>query len=244
MLETKPGFVANLDAEGSSVLIQPESVVKFQGTFLSLEHGSVAVGTSTSMSVHVNCIKVEPVSSERTQYDVADVSGTVQVAAHKNDVNITVGGVAKGIFAKNNPSGQSALSSVVHEGQQATREEAAACGAAARPASTGNGMNTKWLEIGGGVGVGVLVLCLLLCRGSEPSSVSPSQPSELVLPVRASQLPSMRSRHRLVRQPAGSDRCAHLFSVCTIPLGQRISTNCAVISDPKPKCTRLSLDER
>ncbi len=52
----------------------------------------MSVGTSTSMSVHVSCIKVEPVSSERTQYDVADVSGTVQVAARKNDVNITVGG--------------------------------------------------------------------------------------------------------------------------------------------------------
>src|SRR5947209_5864261 len=77
LLETKPGFVANLDTEGSSVLIQPESIIKFQGTFLELEHGGVAVGTSTSMSVHVNCIKVEPVSTERTQYDVADLSGTV-----------------------------------------------------------------------------------------------------------------------------------------------------------------------
>src|SRR5271165_2540006 len=93
VLETKPGFVANLDAEGSSVLIQPESVVKFQGNYLSLEHGSVSVGTSTSMSVHVNCIKVEPVSNERTQYDVTDTSGTVHVVAHKNDVNITQTGV-------------------------------------------------------------------------------------------------------------------------------------------------------
>ena len=88
LLETKPGSVANLDVEGSSVLIQPQSVVKFQGNSLSLEHGSVSVGTSTAMSVHVNCIKVEPASNERTQYDVADVSGTVQVAAHKDDVNI------------------------------------------------------------------------------------------------------------------------------------------------------------
>ena len=98
-------------------MIQPESVAKFQGTFLSLEHGSVSVGTSTSMSVHVSCIKVEPVSSERTQYDVANVSGTVQVAAHKNDVNITEGGVLQ----KTNAQGTSPISSVVHEGQQATR---------------------------------------------------------------------------------------------------------------------------
>ena len=173
LLETKPGFVANLDAEGSSVLIQPESVVKFQGTFLSLEHGGVSVGTSTTMSVQVNCIKVEPVSNERTQYDVADVSGAVQVAARKNDVNITQG---VGALRKASPQIGSSQSATVHEGEQATRDESTACGPAPRPGGAGNGLNTKWLEIGGGVGVGVLVLCLLLCKSSGPSSVSPSEP--------------------------------------------------------------------
>jgi len=172
VLETRPGFVANIDTEGSSVLIQPESVVKFQGTFLSLEHGGVSVGTSTSMSVHVSCLKVTPVSSERTQYDASDVSGTVQVAARKNDVNITVGGVLQ----KTQPQGGSSLSAVVHEGQQTTRDESNACGAAPRPGGAGNGLNTKWLEIGGAIGGGVVVLCLLLCRGSGPSNVSPSEP--------------------------------------------------------------------
>jgi hypothetical protein len=172
LLETKPGFVANLDAEGSSVLIQPESVVKFQGTFLSLEHGSVSVGTSTSMSVHVNCIKVEPVSTERTQYDVSDVTGKVQVAARKNDVNITQGVALR----KPSPQAGASQSATVHEGETATRDESTACGAAPRPGGAGNPANTKWLEVGGGVAVGVIVLCLLLCRGSGPSSVSPSQP--------------------------------------------------------------------
>jgi hypothetical protein len=172
LLETKPGFVANLDAEGSSVLIQPESVVKFQGNFLTLEHGSVSVGTSTSMSVHVNCIKVEPISNERTQYDVTDTSGTVQVAARKNDVNITQGGALR----KAAPESGSSLSSTVHEGQQATRDESKACGAASRPGVAGNALNPKWIEIGAGAGVGVLVLCLMLCKGTGPSHVSPSQP--------------------------------------------------------------------
>ena len=95
-LETKPGFVANLDSEGSSVLIQGQSIVKFEGSYLTLEHGSLAVGTSTSMSVHVNCLRVEPLSNDRTQYEVTDVSGSVQVAARKNDVNIKqAGGVHK-----------------------------------------------------------------------------------------------------------------------------------------------------
>lgn len=171
LLETKPGSVASLDSEGSSVLIQPESVVKLQVNSLSLEHGSVSVGTSTGMSVHVNCIKVEPVSNDRTQYDVADVSGTVQVVAHKNDVNITQS-IAP---SKATPNSNSSASSVVHEGQQATRDEAA-CGAAPRPAGPGNGPNTKWIEIGGAAAGGVLALCLLLCKGSKSTNVSPSQP--------------------------------------------------------------------
>jgi hypothetical protein len=83
-VETKPGFVANLEAEGSSVLIQPESMVKFEGSFLSLEHPSVSVGTSRLMSVHVNCIQVDQITNKPTQYDGRDVNGKVQVAAHKN----------------------------------------------------------------------------------------------------------------------------------------------------------------
>ena len=172
LLETKPGFVANLDAAGSSVLIQPESVVKFQGTFLNLEHGSVSVGTSTLMSVHVNCIKVEPVSIEWTQYDVTDISGTVQVAARKSDVNITQGGAPR----KATPDSGSSQSATVHEGQQATLDESKACGAASRPGGAGNALNTKWIEIGGGVAVGVVVLCLILCKGTKPSNVSQAQP--------------------------------------------------------------------
>jgi hypothetical protein len=172
LLETKPGFVANLDAEGSSVLIQPESIVKFQGTFLELEHGGVAVGTSTSMSVHVNCIKVEPVSTERTQYDVTDINGTVLVVARKNDVNITRGGLLK--KATTDDSSQSAT---VHEGHDATRDETAVCGAALRPETAGSGLNTKWLEIGAGAG-GAVLLCILLCKSSNhnPGVISPSAP--------------------------------------------------------------------
>ena len=171
VLETKPGFVAELDATGSAVLIRPESIVKYEGTSLGLEHGSVSVGTSTMMRVHVNCIRVDPISSDRTQFDVTDTTGTVRVAALKNDVNITQDGLRKA--AANSTSSQSAS---VHEGEQATRIEATSCGAATRPGPPTNGMNTKWLEIGGGAAGGILGLCLLLCKSSSQSSVSPSQP--------------------------------------------------------------------
>lgn len=172
LLEVKPGFLANLDAEGSAILIQGESVVKFGVNFLTLEHGSVSVGTSSSMSVRVNCIKVEPLSNERTQYEVSDVSRTVKVAAEKNDVKITQGGPLRKTVAESTSS----QSAVVHEGQQGTRDESTMCGPTPRPGPAGNVVNMKWVEIGAGAGAGVLVLCLTLCKGSGSTSVSPSQP--------------------------------------------------------------------
>ena len=171
-IETRRGSVANLDTEGSSVLIQAESVVKFQGDYVTLDHGSVSVGTSTSMSVHVNCIQVTPVANVRTQYDVTDVNGTVEVAANKEDVNISQGGTLRKAASESNSS----QSATVREGQKATRDESTVCGAASRPGGASSaGINTKWIEIAGGAG-GALVLCLILCKSSKPSSLSPSQP--------------------------------------------------------------------
>ena len=172
-LETKPGFIANLDAEGSSALIQGESLVKFQGGYLILEHGSVAVGTSTSMSVQVNCLRVEPLSSDRTQYEVTDLSGTVQVVARKNDVRILqIGGLRQ-------PSAETSSSqpSILHEGHKATRDESAVCGATG-PQNAGNPLSAKWLKIGGGAAAGVIVLCLIVCRGKSPPNISPTSPSQ------------------------------------------------------------------
>lgn len=171
-LETKPGFVATLDAAGSSVLLQPESIVRFQGTFVALEHGSVSVETSTSLSVHINCIKVEPMSARRTQYDVTDVSGTALVAAHKGDVNI----VQTGTLRKPSSAGAAPQSATVHEGQQTTRDESVLCGPPSTPESVAHSLNTKWIEIGGGAAGGVVALCLLLCKGTSSGSVSPSAP--------------------------------------------------------------------
>jgi hypothetical protein len=171
-LETKPGFVGNIDAEGSAVQIQPVSIVKFQGTFLDLEHGAVSVGTSTAMSVHVKCIQVDPLSTERTQYEVGDVTGTMQIAARKNDVKITQTGTLK----KPAVESGSSQNSIVHEGQQLSRDESAVCGAPPSPTTPAHSLNTKWLEIGGGAAAAGIIICLLLCKGSSSPPVSPSQP--------------------------------------------------------------------
>lgn len=171
LIETRPGSIANLDVDGSSVLIQAESVVKFNGDSLTLEHGSISVGTSKLMSVHVDCLRVVPVANEWTQYDVTNVNGTVQVAAHKSDVNIDRGASLRKASSENNAS----QSATVREGQQASRDVSEACGAATRPGGATSSVNPKWIEIAGG-GAGVLVLCLLLCKGASGKNLSPSQP--------------------------------------------------------------------
>lgn len=75
---------------------QPESVVRFADNLLVLDHGNLLVGTMTGMRVRVHCITVIPVSdTEWTQYEVTDVNGNIEVAAHKKDVRIELEGIRR-----------------------------------------------------------------------------------------------------------------------------------------------------
>jgi hypothetical protein len=169
-VEARPGFVADLDMEGSSVLIQPESILKFQGTYIELEHGSISVGTSASMGVHVSCLQVEPISKDRTEYEVTDRTGSVDVKAVKNDLNFTESGPLKKI---SQPKGQS-QSSILHAGEQQSRQESS-CGRGSEAPKAGSQFPTKWVAIGGGA-AGVIALCLVFCKGSSNPPASQSEP--------------------------------------------------------------------
>lgn len=172
LLETNSGAAANLTTDGSTIVIQEQSIVKYNGDSLSLEHGSVSVGTSKSMSVTVDCLRVVPVSNQWTQYDVTNVNSHVGVAALKLDVNILHGATMR----KPAPESTAAQSATVHEGQQVTRDRSEVCGVARVPSRAGSPVNTKLIGIGAGAGGGVLLLCLLLCSGKKPAQVSQSGP--------------------------------------------------------------------
>ncbi len=169
-VEARPGFVADLDMEGSSVLIQPESILKFQGTYIELEHGSISVGTSASIGVHVSCLQVEPISSERTEYEVADRTGTVEVKAVKNDLKFTESGALKKTSKPEGP----APSEILHAGEEQSRQESS-CGRGPEAPKAGSAFPTKWVAIGGGVAGGI-ALCLVFCKGSSSPAASQSEP--------------------------------------------------------------------
>jgi len=166
LVQTQKGNWAKIDADGSTVTAQPETIVQFEGDELVLDHGSLQLNTSRGMKVRVNCITVIPLTQDWNRYDVTDVDGRVVVVAHQNDVRIHYQGAATRL------SKQARSSDVtVHQGEQVTREER--CGAPARPAeATGTTLNSIWAKGAGIAAVGILT-CWALCRGDEP--VSPSK---------------------------------------------------------------------
>lgn len=171
VIETKAGSSANLSLEGSTVLIAPESVSKFQGDLLELDHGGVSVTTSRAFKVRVHCILVVPALNDWTQYVVTDINGTVQVAARKLDVNVEhERGHGKEV-TEPQPSQERAS---VHEGEEKSYHESQICGPAPRPTSAGQGISPKWIA-GGAAGAGILIW-LLIHGGGGKTPVSPAVP--------------------------------------------------------------------
>ena len=171
LIETKTGFSANLSLDGSIVFIGPESIAKFESDYIELDHGKVLVATSKVYKVYVNCIRVVPVLAEWTNYEVADVSRSIDVAAHKDDVN-----VEHDMAHKKASDVQGGERASVHEGEQHSYDETGICGAP--DIAKAGGLNTKW--IAGGAGGGALLLCALVCGfssgGGKKEQVSPSSP--------------------------------------------------------------------
>jgi hypothetical protein len=170
LMETKPGFSATLNLEGTTVQLQEETVAKLQDDVLGLDHGGVSVGTSKSFKVRVNCITVIPVLNEWTQYEVTDLNGTVQVNARKGDVRVEMGLSRE----KVPPPPQTSNNTTVHEGEQAKYRESEACGAATLPTGAGSSLSPKWIAVGAG-GAGVLIW-ILIHGGGGKTPVSASQP--------------------------------------------------------------------
>ncbi len=169
-LQTQRGHHATIEANGTTVFMQPETVAQFQGNLWVLVHGTLQMGTSRGMPVLVGCLTITPTSSEQTQFDVVDVDGKVKIIAHKNDVKIH--------FHTETYQGSkdhTRSDTVIHEGEEVTREER--CGLPMRtsqPVGANNGiLNSPWAIGAGAVAVGV-VACLGLCHDDDP--VSPWKP--------------------------------------------------------------------
>jgi hypothetical protein len=171
-IQTASDHTANIDAEGSSVSILPETSVQFEDNELVLDHGRLQINTARGMKVQVGCMTVIPMTLDRTQYDVMDVNGNVKVIAYKHDVKIRYRKASSGLFRAKEARFSEVI---VREAEHASRNEH--CGGIATPAdaapATGPILDSLWAE---GVGIAAVgaILCFGLCH--EDDALSPDKP--------------------------------------------------------------------
>ena len=162
LVQTKGDAVVHINATGSSVMILPDSLVKYEGNTVSLEHGTVKVATIQGMSIRAGEVAVQPANANgATDFDVSDVDGTVHIAARKGDVSVSNG----------------TETTTLAQGEQTTRDDRndsqkqkkTRRAGGAVPAASGPLLDSPY-AIGAGAGaVGGLMLWVLL-QGDEPAS--------------------------------------------------------------------------
>ncbi len=163
VIQTKDTGAANLNAAGSSVVIQSNTIVRFQSGGLALDRGSVTVATGRGLSVFARDFKITPASGNWTEFYISRASGVVQIIARKSGITLSCG----------------ANTSTIKEGQQVSRDDAANCGlvdkaGGASPAAKGPILDSTWARDAGIAGGGGLLLWVLT-KCEDP--VSPSSPT-------------------------------------------------------------------
>jgi hypothetical protein len=162
VIQTRENGFANLNAAGSTVVIESNSIVRVQGDGFSLDRGSISVATGKGASVFARDFKITPVSNNWTEFYVTRSSGSIGIIARKNDVTIACG------------SG----STTVKQGQQISREDAANCGLMARgngaPAAAKGPIISADRAMYGGLAAGALLTGWSLAHSDDP--VSPHKP--------------------------------------------------------------------
>jgi hypothetical protein len=166
LVQTKPDSVANINAAGSNVIILSDSLVKFEGTAVSIEHGSVTVATSKGMTTRAGDVTVSPTSNALTEFDVSDLNGTVQIVARKGDLSVSDGNQTSTLAQGEQTRDDS-------QSDQDSNKKKRRGGGAAPPAA-GGGILDSPVAIGvGAAAVGGLITWVLL-QDDEPAS--PSKP--------------------------------------------------------------------
>lgn len=171
LVQTRSDSAANIHAPGSSITVLGDSLVKFEGASLDIQHGGLSISTSRGIAATAGDVRVAPASNSWTEFNVIDTDGTVRIAARKGDLTIT------------DDSGTTTL----QQGQETTRDDQAdqssdqskekkkdkKRGTGAAPAAGGGVLNsTAAMAVGAGAVAGITAWVLL--KSDNP--VSPSNP--------------------------------------------------------------------
>ncbi|HTS04182.1 MAG TPA: hypothetical protein VMP68_01265 [Candidatus Eisenbacteria bacterium] len=172
LLQTRYDSLVDIKQPGSTVAVFGDSLVKFLGNSVEVDHGGVSVSTAKQLATTVGDIRVTPASEAWTEFTVIDVDGTVKITAKKGELTLSDG----------------TQTATLAEGQQTTRDDTPADNSdnskgkkksskqqsGASPAAKGPHLNAP-LAIGlaGGAVIGLTTWVLL--QSSNPAS--PSKPN-------------------------------------------------------------------
>ncbi|MGD1216375.1 MAG: hypothetical protein ABR861_15450 [Terriglobales bacterium] len=173
MLQTRPDSTASIQSNGSNVMVLADSLVKFVGPSVELEHGAVRVTTSRGMAARAGDVTVKPASNSWTEFQVTDLDGRVQIAANKGDVTVQDD---KG-------------TTTVTQGQQTTRDDTADTekkkkrrrGAGAATAAGGGIMSSTPVIIGGLAAVGGAAIWIWTRQETPGESGVPDESLPVIL---------------------------------------------------------------
>jgi hypothetical protein len=165
-VQTRNDALANITARGSNVIVLPNSVLKYQGSTISLEQGGVTVATSKQLNTAVGEITVTPAASSKpAEFEVTDKGNVVQVIARRGDLNINDG----------------ADTTMIVQGQKIEVEKKTKKkrSAAAMPTGSGPILTPKVAAIAGAAAGGGILISVIGggCNASPVSADGPSASS-------------------------------------------------------------------
>lgn len=170
LLQTRSDSVAHINESGSSVTVLADSLVKFEGSSVRIDHGGVSVSTSKQMGTTAGDVTVTPASNSWTEFNVIDVDGTVRIAARKGDLLVN--------------DGQN--TATLPQGQETTRDETAPDTSGkghkrnkkqqsgAPVAASGGILNSPWAVGAGAIAIGGVATWVLI-KNDDPAS--PAKPN-------------------------------------------------------------------
>ena len=168
LLQTRSDSVAHINGSGSSVTVLADSLVKFEGSSVRIDHGGVTVSTSRQMATTAGDVTVTPASNEWTEFNVTDFDGTVRIAARKGDLLVN--------------DGQN--TATVTQGQETTRDESTPDSkghkknkkqqSGAPAAATGGILNSPWAVGAGAIAIGGVATWVLIQNDNPASPAKPN----------------------------------------------------------------------
>ena len=160
LVQTAKDAVATIAASGSSIIVQPDSVLKFASNNLSLQQGSISVATSKGLITTAGVPTVTPAANASAEYEVTNINGVVDVLDRKGNLQVNCGKETVDLS----------------DGMQVTSDASGHCkrrkaGGAYPPASGDILSNPYWKYIAGAAAGGILIW-LLWPHPKQPASAS------------------------------------------------------------------------